>query len=167
MLWGGRSYTMLEIIKAGKIILDKLAEPQVPPKHKLIVVWDSKSAKLAAERTVEYAVSNGHKAECVPADIYRKYRLKAISNQNKVIIIGHHSIAEEEKLKAVCKYGKCHGMTYGRSVIIGLQESQSYQRFADRRQEVYPKPNFIKCLNPKFLLQFFYFAIEVICIRLT
>mgnify|MGYP007008481227 CR=1 FL=1 len=26
----------------------------------------------------------------------------------------------------------------GRSIIIGLQESQSYQRFAGRQQEVFP-----------------------------
>ena len=132
---------MLEIIKAGKIILDKLTEPQVPPKHKLIVVWDGNSARLAAERTLEYAVSNGHKAECVPADIYRKYRLKAISNQNKVIIIGHHSIAEEEKLKAVCKYGKCHGMTYGVSdrlcVLRGIREDlHSKSEFAEYYERI-------------------------------
>lgn len=28
--------------------------------------------------------------------------------------------------------------TNGRSIIIGLQESQSYQRFASRQQEVFP-----------------------------
>ena len=99
--------------KVAKKAVIEMMGAEVPPKDVLIVVCDGKSARLAAERTVEYAVSNGHKAWLVSADSYKNYRLKVLSNQNKVIVIGHHGITEEEKLRVVCKYGKCFGMTYG------------------------------------------------------
>lgn len=99
--------------KGAKKAVIKMMGAEVPPKDVLIVVCDGKSARLAAERTVEYAVSNGHKAWLVSADSYKNYKLKVLSNQNKVIVIGHHGITEEEKLHVVCKYGKCLGMTYG------------------------------------------------------
>ena len=51
-------------------IAGKMIGPKVPPKHVLIVVCDGKSARLAAERTVEYAASNGCEARFVSADSY-------------------------------------------------------------------------------------------------
>lgn len=130
-----------EIIKTGKKLVLKWMGPDIPPKHVLIVVCDGKSARLAAERTVEYAVSHGREAKFVFADSYQKYRLKAISNQNKVIVIGHHSTTEKEKMKAVCKYGECYGMTYGVSdrmcVLRAKREDlPSKSEFADYYERV-------------------------------
>ena len=83
----------------------------VPSRDVLIVVCDGKSAELAGKRTVLYARSEGYRAELIYAEEYSKHRIEIFNNGNKVILIGHHSIVDEERKEAKCKYNE-YGMTY-------------------------------------------------------